>query len=225
MTGKQRFLAGILGALMPICAILLSLDLVNLFGEKSHLTAGNIVGISIQFFIFMMVGGTVAYMHSDEKKVYKLFQIGMATPALLASFTTSNGLNSAMNAKTEGTTPPVESTDTSGNFFDMSLISSAFAYDEKAQAEQVFADSSVFQQIIQGVTGSAYGNSQQQIIENPEPTQPPPQASKPNDEQTDTEDDKKKIKYEQLMKKLDDLENMQQEIRSEMRSLVDGDSN
>jgi hypothetical protein len=46
MSGKQRFLAGILGALMPICAILLSFDLVNLFGEKSHLTLGNVIGVS-----------------------------------------------------------------------------------------------------------------------------------------------------------------------------------
>jgi hypothetical protein len=219
MSGKQRFLAGILGALMPICAILLSFDLVNLFGEKSHLTLGNVIGVCIQFFIFMMVGGTVAYMHSDEKKVYKLFQIGMATPALLASFTTSNGLNSAVNAKKEDTTAPIEATDTSVNFFDISLISSAFAYDEKLEAQQLAADPSMFQQIIQGVTGSAYGNAQQQVIQEPAPEGTPPKSSQPNDESTEASEDKKKIKYEQLIKKLDDLENMQQEIRNEVRSL------
>lgn len=218
MSGKQRFLAGILGALMPICAILLSLDLVNLFGEKSHLTMGNVIGVCIQFAIFMIVGGTVAYMHSDETKVYKLFQIGMATPALLASFTTSNGLNSAVNAKKEDTTAPIEASDTSSNFFDISLISSAFAYDEKLDAQQLAADPSMFQQIIQGVTGSAYGNTQQASQE-PAPEGTPPQSSQPNDESTDASEDKKKIKYEQLIKKLDDLENMQQEIRDEVRSL------
>ena len=101
MTGRERFFAGILGALMPVCAILLTLDLTAVFSESSGLSTGHIIGISLQFIIFMFVGGTVAYMHSDEVKAYKLFQIGMATPALLASFTTSNGLNSAITGSGE----------------------------------------------------------------------------------------------------------------------------
>ena len=172
MTGRERLFAGILGALMPICAIVLTLDLSTIFSEESGLSTANLIGFTIQFVIFLFVGGTVAYMHSDETKAYKLFQIGMATPALLASFTTSNSLNTAISggsteeATNETSTPsatPVEGT------FNFNLISSAFAYDEKsnldspAEFQLAMGGDSFFKQVIQGVTGEAVGNAKPKI--------------------------------------------------------------
>jgi hypothetical protein len=165
MTGRQRFFSGILGALMPICAILLTLDLTSIFAEESGLSKGHLIGVTIQFIIFLFVGGTVAYMHSDEVKAYKLFQIGMATPALLASFTTSNGLNSAMSTPVEIASPAsVEIiNETENHSFNFSLIPSAHASDkvnplDSVESQQIAMEGgSIIQQIFQGVTGSAYG--------------------------------------------------------------------
>ncbi|PIR37838.1 MAG: hypothetical protein COV35_07880 [Alphaproteobacteria bacterium CG11_big_fil_rev_8_21_14_0_20_39_49] len=171
MTGRERFFSGILGALMPICAILLTLDLTAVFSESSGLSTGHIIGISLQFIIFMFVGGTVAYMHSDEVKAYKLFQIGMATPALLASFTTSNGLNSAITGS--GESPIViEAVTESGvnTSFDFNIISSANASEnplDNAPTQQIAMEGgSIIQQVWDGFTGKAIGTaSQNQKIE------------------------------------------------------------
>ena len=173
MTGRERFFAGILGALMPICAIVLTLDMSIIFDENSGLSTGQLIGIVIQFIIFLFVGGTVAYMHSDEVKAYKLFQIGMATPALLASFTTSNGLNSAMDTSVELASPTVvESPSTSENSFNFSIISPANASDDFTDTTQyqqlaMGGQESIIQQIFQGVTGSAYGTATNKTVKKP----------------------------------------------------------
>lgn len=151
MTSRERILAGTLGALMPICAIILSLDLVKLFGEESGLTTGHAIGIVIQFIIFLIVGGVVAYMHKDETKMFKLFQIGMATPALLASLTATNGINSAMTQRTQPENEIVVSQVSEYALPTISLVSTAHASDGS------FKVSGLLQDVIQGVTGKAYG--------------------------------------------------------------------
>ena len=166
MTGRERFFAGILGALMPICAIVLTIDLNNIFSENSGISTGNLIGIAIQFTIFLFVGGTVAYMHSDEVKAYKLFQIGMATPALLASFTTSNGLNSAISSGPVEVVAPVviESAPSGETSFNLGLISSAHASSDNpldtVEVQQLaMGGESVIQQVWEGFTGKAVGNA------------------------------------------------------------------
>ena len=85
MTSMQRFFYGGVGAFMPVLVTIVSLDLAALFSKEETLTVGNILGVGIRYIILFFIGGFVAFLHTDETKPFKLFELGVAAPALITS--------------------------------------------------------------------------------------------------------------------------------------------
>lgn len=92
MTPHKRFFIGGGGALMPVLVSFLAIDIGAALSNEANLTTPNIIGIAIRYVILFIVGGVVAYLHEDENKPFKLFELGIAAPALITSLITAQGV-------------------------------------------------------------------------------------------------------------------------------------
>jgi hypothetical protein len=80
LTTHQRIMMGGLGALTPIVLSLLTVDLKTTF---TNITFFVIAGYAIRVIVLFYMGGIVAFLHKDENKPLKLFELGIVAPALL----------------------------------------------------------------------------------------------------------------------------------------------
>ena len=82
MTTRQKIFLGGLGALTPVVLNLLAVDLKTTFE-----TIGVFVfaGYALRVVGLFYLGGLVAYLHKDENKPIKLFELGIVAPALLTT--------------------------------------------------------------------------------------------------------------------------------------------
>lgn len=83
MDFKQRVILGAIGGITPYLVTLLSIDF------KSAVLSYEVldwVGLIVRCFILTFLGSLVAYLHKAENEPFKLFQLGLAAPALLATF-------------------------------------------------------------------------------------------------------------------------------------------
>lgn len=136
MDARRRFYIGGFGALMPVMVSLLAIDIGEMLNGW---TVGNIVGTLIRYVILFMIGGFVAYLHEDEIKPFKLFEIGIAAPALITSLITAQGIS------TSG-----DSDETVAGNVSFSIISTAYAGDHDENESSFFSD------LIKGATGALY---------------------------------------------------------------------
>lgn len=167
MSPKKRFFIGGFGALMPVLVSLLAIDIGAIFDDESTLTTGNIIGVFIRYIILFLIGGFIAYLHEDEIKPFKLFEIGIAAPALISSLITA-----------QSATATVDTTEK----ISWSIIASAYAADESKE-------SSFVSDILKGITGSIYRAPTERKKETPqkpvpEPIRPKPSPSKPENVQS-----------------------------------------
>src|SRR5277367_3721758 len=95
MTPWQRFWIGGGGALLPVIATLLALDLGSMIDHYKDYTVGAYVGTTIRYALLFVLGGAVASLNYDEVQPIKLVQLGIAAPALVASY-----VNAAQAPKT-----------------------------------------------------------------------------------------------------------------------------
>lgn len=145
MTSHKRFLLGGGGALMPVLVSFLAVDIGAALDNQANLTTGNIIGFTLRYIILFIVGGFVAYLHEDEQKPFKLFELGIAAPALITSLITAQGIAYS--------TPQNESVElTHLNF---SIISAAQAGVAEQPAEKMLVAWGL-QDVIDGVSGRAY---------------------------------------------------------------------
>ena len=145
MTSHKRFLLGGGGALMPVLVSFLAVDIGAVLDNQANLTTGNIIGFTLRYIILFIVGGFVAYLHEDEQKPFKLFELGIAAPALITSLITAQGIAYS--------TPQNESVElTHLNF---SIISAAQAGVAEQSADKVLVAWGL-QDVIDGVSGRAY---------------------------------------------------------------------
>jgi len=86
MTWQQRFAIGGAGALLPILATLLALDIPSIIDHMHSYTVGIYVGTALRYVLLFVLGGVVAALNADESKPIKLVQIGIAAPALVAAY-------------------------------------------------------------------------------------------------------------------------------------------
>lgn len=156
MTPTKRFLHGGGGALMPVVVSLIALDIGSLLASGYEFSTAAIVGIGIRYVLLFLLGGVVAYLHSDEDKPFKLFELGIAAPALVTSLVTAQGLSATHDAP---------SIDTSWNF---SIISQAHA-NESSSYEQVITTEIVtaglFKDLLDGATGRIYQSQGSKQVE------------------------------------------------------------
>ena len=86
LTTRERLLIGGIGALMPLVANLLMVDLQMVL---RHAELYSVIGYAIRVTLLFGVGVLVAYLHDDETNKIKVLQFGMAAPAMLVA--TLNG--------------------------------------------------------------------------------------------------------------------------------------
>ncbi|HEX6747019.1 MAG TPA: hypothetical protein VF092_06945 [Longimicrobium sp.] len=79
---RRRFIAAGMGALAPILVNLLVVDPKTVFVSVTLAVA---LGYAVKTTLLFMAGGAVAWMHPEESSPRKLFQMGIAAPALLTA--------------------------------------------------------------------------------------------------------------------------------------------
>lgn len=89
LSSTRRFLIGGIGGLAPVFALLIAVDLEkNLTGT----TTLQVVGYLLRVLALFAIGGFIAWLHETEDKPFKLFEIGLGAPALLAGLITTNSI-------------------------------------------------------------------------------------------------------------------------------------
>ncbi len=86
---KTRITLGALGGISPIIISLLVVDIVQLFNETGLMDG---IGLGIRFLVLIFIGGLVGYLHNKEEEPFKLFQLGIAAPALLTTAINGNSI-------------------------------------------------------------------------------------------------------------------------------------
>jgi vacuolar-type H+-ATPase subunit I/STV1 len=142
MTPHKRFFLGGGGALMPVLVSFLAIDIGAALGDDENLTTANIIGIGIRYMILFIVGGFVAYLHEDELKPFKLFELGIAAPALITSLITAQAVAAQPS-------PPSQSS------YNISFISSAHAATIDSEREPLILAWSLGD-VFDGASGKAY---------------------------------------------------------------------
>jgi len=87
---KTRITIGALGGISPIIISLLVVDITRLFSETGVMDG---IGLSIRFLVLIFIGGLIGYLHTKEEEPFKLFQLGIAAPALLTTAINGNSIS------------------------------------------------------------------------------------------------------------------------------------
>ena len=82
LSGRQRFMIAGLGGIMPV---LLSLIVIDLQIILLNVTKIAVASYLIRVFALFAVGGLVGWLHRKEIDPVKLFQLGIAAPALITA--------------------------------------------------------------------------------------------------------------------------------------------
>lgn len=130
MRGQKRFLIGGIGALMPVIITVLTLDIAALLSDQHSLSMPNTVGLTIRYMLLFFLGGFIAYLHKDELNEWKIFEIGIAAPALITSLIAANAVK-----------PPSPQTVTPQrlSFFLSSAYANVQSADDSAQQHTILA--------------------------------------------------------------------------------------
>ena len=131
---------------MPVLVSFLAIDVGAALGNETNLTTGNIIGFAVRYVILFSVGGVVAYLHEDEMKPFKLFELGIAAPALITSLITAQGM----------VVSPSQSTADQTTFNGPSIISSAYAGSEFHDLQKIVLAGNLFGDIVNGAIGKVY---------------------------------------------------------------------
>ena len=113
VSSAKRFLIGGIGGLAPVVALLIVVDFEKQF---LNVTQAQNIGYLVRAFALFAIGGFVAWLHETEDKVFKVFEIGLGAPALIAGVITAKSLS-----PDQPTHPPLQ------NKTSVSFISSAYA--------------------------------------------------------------------------------------------------
>jgi hypothetical protein len=144
MTHMRRFWIGGGGALLPLLVTLLALDLTSIIDNAGSYSVGTYVGTGLRYAVLFALGGIVATLNYDEKKPIKLVQLGIAAPALIASY---------VNAQAPAAAPPRNaSVPAVVRVADFSFISSAQAAEIVDRSEQPIFVADFFRDVFRAAT-------------------------------------------------------------------------
>lgn len=135
MTQKEIFLFGAIGAVVPLIASALAIDLGSMI-DHGELTVGNYIGYGFRVVVFVIAGGIVALINTEVKTRAALIQLGITAPAVLTAYI--NGVN-----------PPQKATDARTAF---AIVSVANAAEVSPQNRIQVADNSLLKDIGAGFT-------------------------------------------------------------------------
>jgi len=151
MTAFKRFLFGGVGALMPIFLTIVTLDFVALANRSDTFTPWNIAGTLIRYSVLFGIGGFIAYLHRSESEPFKLFELGVAAPAMITALVANSALRPDLS-KAEDRTKTA--------FFEPAtifLLATPVSAAESSGAVHVISGgSSAWRQIVDGFTGKTY---------------------------------------------------------------------
>ena len=103
-----------------------------------------LAGYAVRALVLCYMGGMIAYLYKDEKSPLKIFQLGLAAPALITAFINAHNVTQPVNAH--------ESTERAS-------IVVSLAYAQESRNDKAFKEFSVeetkVEQFWRGLTGSA----------------------------------------------------------------------
>jgi hypothetical protein len=155
ITTRKKFVIGGLGALAPILLNLLVIDLETLLID---LTVLALFSYLIRVTALFAVGGLIAILNKAENDPWKLFQLGIAAPALLTA--AINGSNVTIPKKS--VKPEITSSITTRSADKPSLFGLAYAQapgpERKEMRQFTLPKETPVQQIYRGLLGSTPKN-------------------------------------------------------------------
>lgn len=130
LSDKSRIIIGGIGGIAPLIISLLVVDLKSLLSDMATMDA---IGLGVRVLVLIFIGSMVGYLHNSEQEPFKVFQLGIAAPALLT--TAINGysvVGPAATLKEMKTTAYQSEPD---RRFSLSLISTAHAEEPKLRGK------------------------------------------------------------------------------------------
>lgn len=92
---RTRLIIGGIGGIAPIIISLLVVDINTLINDLKMMDA---IGLAVRCSILIFIGGLVGYLHQDETEPFKVFQLGIAAPAMLTTAINGYGVVGSGNA-------------------------------------------------------------------------------------------------------------------------------
>jgi hypothetical protein len=157
MSSSTRFWIGGGGALLPLLVTLLAVDLGSLIDNFPHYTIGTYVGAAIRYLVLFTIGGVVAALNSDEVQPIKLVQLGVAAPALIATY---------VNAQPPKP-PPTQTATVHSRMFSFDVVSSAHAAGVGARDDSRILMADFFSDVLRSATAPL-----PRVIVSPPPSPP-----------------------------------------------------
>lgn len=146
MSNYQRIIFGCLGSITPSLMNLLVIDIETTF---KAITLMVLIGYVIRVLILCYIGGLIAYLYKDENSPIKIFQLGLAAPALITAFINAHNISyNPVNVK-----EPIKK----------SSIIMPLAYAEMSQnynykLKKFSIKETEMEQLLRGITGSVPKN-------------------------------------------------------------------
>ncbi|WP_281558835.1 hypothetical protein [Thalassomonas sp. RHCl1] len=154
---NQRIALGAIGGITPYLVTLLSIDFKTAVVNYEIL---DWVGLIVRCIILIFLGAFVAYLHKTENEPFKVFQLGLAAPALLATF-----INGGIGSNESLPVSPL------ANQYSISIFPQAFAANPSAEStkkkqyqnEQMLKEPKIsgWSRFLRGVAGTKLQTSQQ----------------------------------------------------------------
>jgi len=140
----RRFWIGGGGALLPLLVTLLAVDLANIIDHFRDYTVGTYVGTGLRYCVLFALGGIVAALNSDEMQPIKLVQLGIAAPALIASYVNAQPAKMPPDQTRPATvqTKPIS----------LDFISSAYAFEETPTLNRSVMMAGFLSDVVQSAT-------------------------------------------------------------------------
>lgn len=90
MTVSKRIILGAIGGITPYIATLLTIDLASVVHSYQLF---DWIGLCLRCAVLIFLGSLMAYLHKSETEPFKIFQLGLAAPALIATLINGNQIN------------------------------------------------------------------------------------------------------------------------------------
>jgi hypothetical protein len=136
---SQKLILGAVGAVTPLALNLLVVDQLTL----ANLTFLTFIGYTIRVLVLLGLGSLIVYLNIDESNRVRVFQLGLAAPALITALLNGANQRSLLQSQ-QFVTPP-----TAGIF-----VATVHAQETERPRQFVIPKESQGEQVWRGLTGS-----------------------------------------------------------------------
>lgn len=132
LTVKSRIIIGGIGGIAPLIISLLVVDLASVVNDIAVMDA---IGLAVRCLVLIFIGSMVGYLHNNEYEPFKVFQLGIAAPALLTTAINGYSVIGPSGSLKEMKTATYQSAPYKQ--FSLSFISSAHAAEPKLRGKYI----------------------------------------------------------------------------------------